>query len=129
MRNESLVRIESSSHVWTHVKTTSSGQQHNLGNLSIRHTFHDKHLHRDNYTSDASDRTESKDPTPDNVSVARIDTEDLSVAGSSDNDLLESKFITVETRIVRDRSRDRSIRCGGEPFDESHQIARETLGR
>jgi hypothetical protein len=33
--NESLVRIEASGHVWTHVGTTSSGQQHDLWNLSI----------------------------------------------------------------------------------------------
>lgn len=61
------------------------------------------------------------------MSVAGINAKDLSVLGSGDDDFLEPKFIAVETRIVRNCSRDRGIRCCGEPFDESYEVPRKTL--
>ena len=47
--------------------------------------------------------------------------------GSDNNDFLEPKFVTIESRFMRNRGGDGGIRRGGEPFDESYEVQGKTL--
>jgi hypothetical protein len=63
------------------------------------------------------------------MSIARVNTKDLSVLGSGDDDFLEPEFVAIEPRVMGDRGGDGGIRCSGKPLDKSNEVPRETLMR